>query len=309
MGSTGPSAASGIDKQFNRQNPLIVSKLDRGKRPLTVFMCFSASTVRPAAVQFLVGTKKSMTEVSTASEDEIRKFSAIADEWWDPAGSFRPLHQLNPVRVAAIRDRIAAHAGRDPKQDRPLSGLRIIDIGCGGGLISEALAAMGADVVGIDADPKAIAVAQIHAEKSGLSIDYRCMAPEALVGQEAPFDAVVSSEVVEHVSDVDAFVATCGSLCIPGGLLILTTLNRTLKSLAIAKIGAEYILRLLPAGTHDWRKFIRPSELAAYLRHHRFRLTDVIGMGMSPLEGRWKLTKDVSVNYIMTAVAPSEASA
>ncbi len=244
-----------------------------------------------------------MERTSTASEAEIRKFSAMADEWWDPAGSFRPLHQLNPVRVAAIRDRIARHFGRDPGRERPLAGLRVLDIGCGGGLVAEPLAGMGAEVVAVDADPQAIAIAKIHAERSGLTIDYRCMAPENLAEDEAPFDAVVSMEVVEHVSDVDTFIETCGRLAKPNGILILATLNRTLQSLLIAKIGAEYILRLLPRGTHDWRKFIRPSELAAHLRRHRFKLADVVGMELSPLKGRWQLTRDVKVNYIMTAVA------
>lgn len=251
----------------------------------------------------LIGSARTMENTTTFSDAEIRKFTAMADEWWDPAGSFRPLHQLNPVRVAAIRERVAWHYGRNPRADRPLAGLRIIDIGCGGGLVAEPLAAMGAEVVAVDADPKAVAIAKIHAEQGGLAIDYRCAAPEQLAENEQPFDAVISMEVVEHVSDVDAFIATCNRLSRPGGILILATLNRTLKSLVVAKIGAEYVLRLLPRGTHDWRKFIRPSELAAHLRRNQFKLTDLVGMELSPLKGRWQLSKDVKINYIMTGVS------
>ncbi|MGZ8409022.1 MAG: bifunctional 2-polyprenyl-6-hydroxyphenol methylase/3-demethylubiquinol 3-O-methyltransferase UbiG [Hyphomicrobium sp.] len=245
--------------------------------------------------------------MATASSEEVARFAAIADAWWDPYGEFRPLHRLNPTRIAYIRNRIAEHFGRDPLAPRPLDGLRILDVGCGGGLVTEPMARLGASVTGIDADGNGVRVAEAHAQKSGLKITYRKAVPEDLSGtEEPPFDAVVSMEVVEHVSDPRAFLAVCADLLRPGGILILATLNRTLKSLALAKIGAEYILRWLPAGTHDWRKFVRPSELAAGLRRCGLQVEDLTGMRYNPLADQWSLsTTDLDINYLVCATKPS----
>lgn len=244
--------------------------------------------------------------IVTASAAEVAHFAAIADAWWDPDGEFRPLHRLNPTRVGYIRDRIAGHFGRDSLAPRPLQGLRILDVGCGGGLVSEPMARLGAAVTAIDADRRGVTIAEAHARKSGLAISYRCALPEDLVrGGEPPFDAVVSMEVVEHVTDPAAFLSACSDLLAPGGLLVLATLNRTLKSLALAKIGAEYILRWVPAGTHDWRKFVRPSELAAGLRRCGLRVEDVTGMRYNPVGDAWSLSaNDLDVNYLMCASKP-----
>lgn len=254
------------------------------------------------------GTVKSAESLgmATASADEVARFAAIADAWWDPEGEFRPLHRLNPTRIAYIRDRIAGHFGRDSLAPRPLDGLRILDVGCGGGLVAEPMTRLGAQVTGIDADQRGVTIAEAHARKFGLAIRYRCALPEDLLdADEPPFDAVVSMEVVEHVSDPSAFLSVCSDLLAPGGVLILATLNRTLKSLALAKIGAEYILRWVPAGTHDWRKFIRPSELAAGLRRCGLRIEDVSGMRYDPLRDRWSLSPtDLDINYLVCASKP-----
>jgi 2-polyprenyl-6-hydroxyphenyl methylase/3-demethylubiquinone-9 3-methyltransferase len=237
--------------------------------------------------------------ISTASAAEIERFSALADAWWDPRGQFRPLHDLNPVRIDYIRDRAIAHfhlSGEDPT---PLGGLRVLDVGCGGGLVAESLARLGASVTGIDASDTAIRVAQVHAGQHGLDIDYRCTVPEALAAAEpAAYDLVVSMEVVEHVTDVNAFVGACAALLRPGGGLAIATLNRTIRSLLVAKVGAEYVLRLLPIGTHDWRRFIRPSELARTLRRNGIDLLHLRGMAFQPWSGRWTLSRDPSINYI-----------
>ena len=238
----------------------------------------------------------------TASADEIARFSAIAHSWWDPEGDFRPLHQLNPVRVGYIRDAAVRHFGRDPGAAQPLQGLSLIDIGCGGGLASESLARLGAEVTGIDASEELVRVAEMHAGGEDLDLRYRCAAPEDLVNEGQQFDIVLALEVVEHVADLDRFIETCAALRAPGALMVFATLNRTLKSLALAKIGAEYLLRWLPAGTHDWRKFVRPSELAAHLRRHGANVTDLTGMAYDPLRGSWSPSRDLGVNYMAVAV-------
>jgi 2-polyprenyl-6-hydroxyphenyl methylase/3-demethylubiquinone-9 3-methyltransferase len=237
----------------------------------------------------------------TALATELAKFSAMADAWWDPDGDFKPLHRFNPVRVAFIRDAMAAHFGRDITQPRPFAGLTLLDIGCGGGLLCEPLARLGFSVTGIDAAERNIGTASNHAERSGLAIDYRLAMPEDLVAEGKTFDAVLSMEVVEHVSDVTLFLDAVGALCRPGGAMAGATMNRTLKSLALAKVGAEYVLRWLPRGTHDWRKFLKPSEFAAGLRHAGLTVTDVAGMTFNPLTGEWRRTTDVSINYLLFA--------
>jgi len=240
---------------------------------------------------------------STASPDEILRFSALADAWWDPEGEFKPLHHLNPTRLAYIRDSVSAHFGRDPLAERPLDGLSLLDIGCGGGLLSEPMARLGARVTGIDAGEKSVQVARVHAERCGLVIDYRHAVPEDFAAA-APerYDIVLAMDVVEHVADLDAFLAAAAGLLRPGGGMVISTVNRTLKSLALAKVAAEYVLRWLPAGTHDWRKFVRPSQLAEGLRAGGVAITDLRGMIYSPLADRWSYGPDLAVNYLAFAV-------
>ena len=238
----------------------------------------------------------------TASGEEIARFGRLADAWWDPRGKFRPLHQLNPVRVAYIRDVMVRHFDLDPSASLPLAGLSVIDIGCGGGLVAEALTRLGARLTGIDASAEAVRVAELHAQREGLEIRYRCAAPEDLASDGERFDAVLALEVVEHVAHLDRFVQACAALRAPGGVMVFATLNRTLKSLALAKIGAEYVLRWLPAGTHDWRKFVRPSELAAILRRHGLDVSDLTGVTYDPLRRSWSLSRDLGVNYMGVAV-------
>ncbi len=227
---------------------------------------------------------------------------ALAERWWDPDGEFKPLHRLNPVRLAYVRDRLAARFGRDPAAPRPLAGLRLVDVGCGGGLLCEPLARLGADVTGIDAGEENVRVAALHAEEAGLEIDYRCTAAETLAAAGERFDAVVSMEVIEHVADPAPFVRACGRLLNPGGALALATLNRTLKSFALAIVAAEYVLGWLPRGTHQWDRFVRPSELARHLREAGLDLADLTGVTYDPLTGEWRQDTDTQVNYLAFAV-------
>jgi 2-polyprenyl-6-hydroxyphenyl methylase/3-demethylubiquinone-9 3-methyltransferase len=232
---------------------------------------------------------------------EAAKFAAVAEAWWDPHSEFRPLHKFNPTRIAFIRDRIARRLGRDPLADRPLAGTRLLDIGCGGGLLAEPMARLGAAVTGIDAVERNIAVARRHADEVGLAIDYRVETAEGLAATGARFDAVLAMEVVEHVADRAAFLAACSSLLAESGLLFIATLNRTAKAFALAIVGAEYVLRWLPRGTHDWRKFVRPSELAAGLRPHGVDVAEITGVGYNPLADKWSLSRDLDVNYLLVA--------
>jgi 2-polyprenyl-6-hydroxyphenyl methylase/3-demethylubiquinone-9 3-methyltransferase len=240
--------------------------------------------------------------IRTASPDEIAHFTAIAEDWWDPKGKFRPLHLLNPVRIAYVRDTIIDFLDLDRRAGRPFHDLRLVDIGCGGGLLAEPMARLGASVTGIDASEKSVRVAEAHALQGRLDIEYLCALPEDLVDEGRSFDIVLNMEVVEHVKDLDAFFAATTALLEPGGVMIVATLNRTLKSLALAKIGAEYILRWLPAGTHDWSKFVRPSELGRTLNRHGVQILDRKGVEYSPLTDRWRITNDLSVNYMVFGV-------
>ena len=234
--------------------------------------------------------------------DELAKFAAMAEEWWDPVGPYRPLHQLNPVRLGFIRDRIAVHFGRDPLAERPLEGLRLLDVGCGGGLLCEPLTRLGARLTGIDALEQSIKVAALHAAESGLDIDYRHTTAEGLARDGESFDAVLNMEVVEHVADLSAFLEASAALVKPGGAMVLATLNRTPKAFLLAVLGAEYLLRWLPRGTHDWRKFRRPSELAAILRRCDLEVEETTGVHYNPLTAAWRLGPDLDVNYMMLAL-------
>lgn len=241
---------------------------------------------------------------SAASIDpaEIARFSAMAAEWWDPQGKFRPLHKFNPVRLQFIRDRIATHFRRDTLSDNPFSGLRLLDIGCGGGLVSEPMARLGAEVVGADAAERNIGVASLHAAEAGVTVDYRCTSAEDLAAAGERFDVVLALEVVEHVADLEGFLSCCGQMVKPGGLLIAATLNRTPKSYALGIVAAEYILGWVPRGTHDWKKFLKPHELAGALRRAGLTLQEVAGVSYSLLDDRWKIGRDTDVNYMMMAV-------
>lgn len=242
---------------------------------------------------------------TTALADEVAKFSAIADEWWDPSGKFKPLHKFNPERIRFIRDRMALHFERDLSQDKPFTGLKLLDIGCGGGLIAEPMARLGFQVTGLDAAERNIGVAQLHATRSNLDIHYQCARPEQLTTLPTRYNVVLALEVVEHVADVDAFLSAAGQLLAPGGALIAATLNRTMKSLALAKVGAEYILRWLPPGTHDWRKFVKPSELAAGLRSSGLMVQELKGLSYDLFKDRWVTGDDLDVNYMILATRPA----
>lgn len=233
---------------------------------------------------------------------EIARFSALAGEWWAPEGKFKPLHALNPTRLAFIRQRLVSHFGRDGNVLRPLEGLSLLDVGCGGGLLTEPMARLGAGVLGIDAGAEAIRVASAHAKESGLAIDYRCLTAEALAAKGRLFDAVLNMEVIEHVADLDAFLGACSSLLKPGGAMVVATLNRTAKAYALAIVGAEYVLGWLPPGTHDWRKFVTPPELTAKLAKGGVKVTEMTGVIYNPLSDRWTLGRDLGVNYMAFAI-------
>ena len=243
---------------------------------------------------------------TTADAAEVARFAAVAETWWADTGPYKALHRINPLRLAYIRDRIAAHTDRDPLAPEPLKGLRLLDVGCGGGLLCEPLCRLGARVTGIDAEATSIGVAVEHARRMGLKIDYRHAGPEDLVRSVRPFDGVINMEVVEHVDDPAAFLGLCADLVKPRGLMLLSTLNRTLKSLALGKVAAEYVLRWVPPGTHDWRRFVRPAELAAMLAGCGLRMTEVSGMSYDPWRDDWRLSADRDVNYLATAVKGSE---
>lgn len=241
---------------------------------------------------------------TTIDPSEVDRFSALAQEWWNPTGKFKPLHKFNPVRLTYIRDKAAAHFGRDPRASKPLEGLRLLDIGCGGGLLSEPMARMGADVVGADASETNVEVAKIHAARSGVAVDYRAETAEALAEAGETFDIVLNMEVVEHVSDVDFFLASCAKMVRPGGLMFVATINRTMKAMALAIVGAEYVLGWLPRGTHQYGKLVRPEELEAPLNLAGMKIVDRTGVFYSPLQDRWNLSRDMDVNYMVLAARP-----
>lgn len=249
------------------------------------------------------------TSPNTLDDEEVKRFSRIAAEWWDPNGKFRPLHQIGPPRLQFIRDTATQHFGRDAKSRTPLSGLTALDIGCGGGLVAEPLSRMGATVTAIDPSERNIAIASGHAEAQGLAIDYRVARVEELVAEGRSYDLVACLEVVEHVPDVAAFIKACAALVKPGGIAVFSTINRNFKSWALAIVGAEYVLGWLPRGTHQWSRFMTTEELkgqteAAGLGNVRFE-----GIVYNPFRDVWSLASDTDVNYLMAAVKPAAAAA
>jgi 2-polyprenyl-6-hydroxyphenyl methylase / 3-demethylubiquinone-9 3-methyltransferase len=232
---------------------------------------------------------------------EVEKFNRLASEWWDPQGKMKPLHKFNPVRLKYLRDTLAAHFKRDILAPEPFKGLTLLDIGCGGGLLSEPLARLGFTVTGIDPARNNVDVAKLHAEKSGVSVTYRKETAEALVAEKASFDVVLAMEVIEHVPDVQAFASTATSLVKSGGMFVGATLNRTKRSYALAILGAEYILRWLPVGTHDWNKFVTPDEFTDAIEAGDLRVFDRKGVVFNPFTDRWSLADDTAVNYMVAA--------
>jgi 2-polyprenyl-6-hydroxyphenyl methylase/3-demethylubiquinone-9 3-methyltransferase len=244
-----------------------------------------------------------MSAIASPSVDEreVDRFARLADEWWDPNGKFRPLHQFNPIRLRFIRTVAAEHFGRDSRALVPFSGLTLLDVGCGGGLLSEPMARLGFQVTGADASEKNVRTAHAHARDHDLALDYCVATPESLAGEARQFDVVLNMEVIEHVADVPVFVDACASLLRPGGIMFIATINRTLKSLMLAKIAAEYVLRWLPVGTHDWNRLITPDELRRYLSDAGLKITHIQGMVFDPLRWEWRLSNDTDVNYAVVA--------
>jgi 2-polyprenyl-6-hydroxyphenyl methylase/3-demethylubiquinone-9 3-methyltransferase len=239
---------------------------------------------------------------NTVDPEDIDRFGAQSASWWDPQGSFRPLHQINPVRIDFVRRHLLAHFGRDARSLSPFTGLSLADIGCGGGLVAEPMTRLGFTVTGLDADAQAIATARAHAAASGLAIDYRVADIEALARAGERFDVALALEIVEHIADRQAFFAALGVFLKPGGAFIGATLNRTARSFALAIVGAEYLLGWLPRGTHDWQRFVRPSEFVLGLRRHGLAATRLAGLSYDLRRGHWAESEDLSVNYMVAAV-------
>ncbi|MEO0328977.1 MAG: bifunctional 2-polyprenyl-6-hydroxyphenol methylase/3-demethylubiquinol 3-O-methyltransferase UbiG [Pseudomonadota bacterium] len=238
---------------------------------------------------------------TTIDNDEVARFSALANEWWNPKGKFRPLHKFNPVRLEYIKDKVCANFDRDRKDPNAFSGLRILDIGCGGGLLSEPMARLGADVLGADASEVNIEVAKIHAAQSGLDIDYRAVPSESLESDGEKFDVILNMEVVEHVADVNLFMSSCARMVKPGGLMFVATINRTMKANALAIFMAENVLRWLPKGTHEYEKLVRPEELQAPLGAEGMNVIDQTGVFYNVFQDRWNKSGDMDVNYMILA--------
>jgi len=243
---------------------------------------------------------------SSIDPDEVARFSALAAKWWDPAGEFAPLHRFNPTRLAFIREQALLRFGRDATARAPFAGLRLLDIGCGGGLLCEPMARLGFEVVGVDASAENVGTAKAHADALGLAIDYRASTAEDLLAAGAgPFDLVLNMEVIEHVADPGQFLRDTARLIAPGGIMIVATLNRTAKAFTLAKLGAEYILRWVPAGTHDWKRFLTPDELRGFLAGEPVEVDGPFGVAFDPLSGRWSRSDDADVNYMITVSRPA----
>lgn len=315
--TAGRGHGPGSTAAFLMQRPIEASELQAAASGLRTRMVRLSNAARfrySSAAPQTASTDRTVTRVSRTGQramsgsvlpGEVDKFDRLARDWWDPAGPMRPLHRINPVRLAFIREEACGHFGRDVRTPFPLEGLDVLDVGCGAGLLSEPLARLGGSVSGLDPAPGMIEAARLHAEESGLPIAYRADAVETLAAEGARFDVVVAMEVVEHVADVPAFVGSCGEVLKPGGLLLLATINRTLRSFALAIVGAEYVLRWLPKGTHDWDRFVTPGELGhavekAGLADYRTR-----GMVFHPLDDAWRLSRDTAVNYLASAAKPS----
>lgn len=241
---------------------------------------------------------------TTIDAEDVARFSAIAAEWWDEKGKFAPLHKFNPVRLAYIREKALERFARDGSARRPFEGLRLLDIGCGGGLLSEPMARLGFAVTGADASERNIGTARAHAAEQGLDIEYRATTAEDLAAAGETFDLILNMEVVEHVADVKLFMSSCAGMLRPGGMMIVATLNRTFKAWALAIVGAEYVLGWLPRGTHDWQKFLTPGELRAALEDGGLKVADLIGVAYNPIADRWSRSSDTGVNYMMLGVKP-----
>jgi 2-polyprenyl-6-hydroxyphenyl methylase/3-demethylubiquinone-9 3-methyltransferase len=242
---------------------------------------------------------------TTINDAEIAKFTAMAEEWWDPKGKFKPLHKFNPVRLGYIREYLLSHFNLDGSAMRPFEGLSILDVGCGGGLLCEPLTRLGAKVTGIDAAERNITIARLHAEQSGLAIDYQVTTSEALAATGQTFDLVLNMEVVEHVDNVPLYMKSCADLVKPGGLTLTATLNRTARAYALAIVGAERVLRWLPKGTHDWNKFLTPDEIKALLTRNGLQVIGETGVVFHPLADEWRRSRDMGVNYMIMAQRPA----
>ncbi|MCR9285683.1 MAG: bifunctional 2-polyprenyl-6-hydroxyphenol methylase/3-demethylubiquinol 3-O-methyltransferase UbiG [Rhodobacteraceae bacterium] len=244
---------------------------------------------------------------STIDSEEVARFSAMAEEWWDPTGKFKPLHKFSPVRLGYIKEHVCRHFDRDPKTTDAFKGLRCLDIGCGGGLLSEPMARLGADMVGADPSETNIEIARLHMKTSGLEIDYRAETAEALAAAGETFDVVFNMEVVEHVADVPLFLEATAQMVRPGGLMFVATINRTLKAYALAIVGAEYVLRWLPKGTHSYEKLVRPSEIEGPLQTAGLTMIDRCGVTYNPLTDTWARSRDMDVNYMLLAERPKDS--
>ncbi|TCD13708.1 bifunctional 2-polyprenyl-6-hydroxyphenol methylase/3-demethylubiquinol 3-O-methyltransferase UbiG [Oricola cellulosilytica] len=242
---------------------------------------------------------------TTIDADEIERFSRLAAEWWDPTGKFKPLHKFNPVRLRYIRETLIEHFRLDAHSPKPLAGLRVLDIGCGGGLLCEPMARLGAEVVGADASATNIEVAKIHAEQAGIAVDYRATTSEDLEAAGETFDVILNMEVVEHVADVDLFLKSCAAMVRPGGLMFVATINRTLKAYGLAIVGAEYLLRWLPRGTHQYEKLVKPDQIDAGLAGTGLTTVKRSGVVYNPLADEWNLSRDMDVNYMVVAARSS----